>query len=172
MGESIFKNPAVIGYLVKKLHEKHSDKQIGKTFVQKMLYLLSREGVVGFNYSMYHYGPYSAGVDGELNFAENRGLISIKWVDGAGYFAEATPELEKFEKLIQDDEKSAIDGIIERYGDFSAVELSLIATAYFMKDNFDTPDVGLADAIHNLKPRYTVGYIQDVLEKAGVASGR
>ncbi|MBE0448575.1 MAG: DUF4065 domain-containing protein [Actinobacteria bacterium] len=168
MGESIFKNPAIIAYLVKRLHEVHPGKQAGKTFVQKMLYLLSREGVVGFNYSMYHYGPYSSGADAELNFAENRGLINIKWVDGAGYFTETTPELDKFEKLIQDNEKSAIDRVIERYGDFNAVDLSLIATAYFMKDNFDTPDTELANAIHNLKPKYTAGYIQNVLEKGGI----
>lgn len=168
MGESIFKNPAIIGYLVKRLHEKHPDKQIGKTLIQKMLYLLSRKGLVGFDYSMYHYGPYSAAADGELNFAENRGLIDIKWVDGAGYFAQATPELDRFEKLVDNNERSAIDRLIEGYGDFNAVDLSLIATAYFMKDNFDTPDTELANVIHNLKPRYAVDYIQSVLEKGGV----
>jgi len=168
MGDSIFKNPAIIGYLIKRLHEEHTNKQIGKTFVQKMLYLLSREGVVGFDYSMYHYGPYSAGAASELNFAENRGLITVKWVDGAGYFAEATPELDRFKKLIQEDEKSVINKLIDKYGDFSAVDLSLLATAYFMKDNFDTPDAFLADTIHNLKPRYTASYIQGVLEKGGI----
>ncbi len=168
MSESIFKNPAIIGYLIKRLHEEHANKQIGKTFVQKMLYLLSREGVVDFDYSMYHYGPYSAGAASELNFAENRGLITIKWVDGAGYFVETTPELEKFEKLIQEEEKSVINKLIGKYGDFNAVDLSLLATAYFMKDNFNTPDAELAETIHNLKPRYTAGHIKGVLEKGGV----
>lgn len=45
---------------------------------------------------------------------------------------------------------------------------SLVATAYFMKDNFDTPDTELANVIHNLKPRYTAEYIQSVLERGGV----
>ncbi len=172
MSESIFKNPAIIGYLVKKLHEAYPDKQIGKTLVQKMIYFLTRERIVNFNYSMYHYGPYSADVTSELNFAENSGLIDIKWVDGAGYFAEATPGLKKLEGLIQDSEKSAIDKLIGRFGSFSTVDLSLLATAYFMKDNFGTPNEKLADVIHNLKPRYSTSYIRGVLEKGGITSRR
>lgn len=170
MSESIFRNPAIIGYLVKRLSEEFPGKQIGKTFMQKMLYLLTREGVVNFNYAMYHYGPYSADVESELHFAENSKIVDVKWVNGAGYHIEATSELDKFKVLLRDSEKQAIDALIVKFGSFNAVDLSLLATAYFQKDNFDTTDEELPNVIHSVKPNYTASYIKGVLEKGGVIS--
>jgi len=69
---SMFKNSGLLGYLVKSLKQKYPDRQIGKTVIQKMMYLLSRNGIMDFEFSMYHYGPYSSEVAGELNFAERR----------------------------------------------------------------------------------------------------
>ena len=47
---SIFREPALIGYLVKSLKRRHSDKQVGKTMIQKMVYLLVRRKVMAFKY--------------------------------------------------------------------------------------------------------------------------
>lgn len=168
MSDNLFKYTAMIGYMVKKLQEARPGKQIGKTFIQKMIYLLTREGAVRFDYSMYHYGPYSSGVERELNLAEQRGFVDLKWVAGAGYFAEATSKLEGFEELVLDSEKQAIEKLVDQYGELNAIDLSLIATAYYMKDNFDTPDERLSETIHGLKPKYDVGYIEGVLGKGGV----
>jgi uncharacterized protein YwgA len=71
--ESIFRAAGLIGYLVKRLNEDNPDKQIGKTIVQKMMYLLSRKNIARFDFSMYHYGPYSSELSGEMSFAERNG---------------------------------------------------------------------------------------------------
>jgi len=168
MVESIFTYPRLIGYLLKRMEDSYPDKQIGKTIVQKMMYLLTREGTVDFNYSMYHYGPYSSEVSGELNFASSSGIVDINWVDDKGYFIKSTQKLENFENLLTDQDKQVIDELVKKFGRFNANELSLIATAFFLKDNFNVSDVRLAEVVHNAKPKYPYKSIEIVLQKAGI----
>lgn len=141
-GNSIFKNPALIGYLAKKIQVEYPNRQVGKTYIQKMIYLLNRNDVVDFNYSMYHYGPYSSEVSGELNFAQNTGIVQVKWIDDKGYFIESTSKL-------------------------NAIELSIIATGFFLKDNFGVSDSELVNVIHQFKPDHTVEFIENILRRAG-----
>lgn len=166
--ESIFEIPALISYLVKRLLIKHPDKQVGKTIVQKMMYLLSREGVVDFDYSMYHYGPYSVEVTGELNFAESANIVEIRWVDEQGYFIQPGPGLPKFESLITEGQKEAIDNLVNRYSHFNAIELSILATALFLKDNFGVPDRRLAEVVHTVKSNHRLDFIEEKLREAGI----
>lgn len=166
--KSIFKNPALISYLVKKIRIEYPKRQVGKTIIQKMVYLLNRNDAVDFDYSMYHYGPYSSEVSGELNFAQNIGIVQVEWIDDKGYFIESTAKLKKFEKLITEEEKKAIDEIVERFGSFNAIELSIIATAFFLKDNFGVRDTELVTVIHRFKQDHSAEYIKKVLRKSGI----
>ena len=165
--ESIFKNPAIIGSLVESLLTRDPSKQVGKTVVQKMMYLLSREGAVNFDYSMYHYGPYSAEVAGELNFAESAGIVEMKWVDEQGYFIKKGRNLTRFSSLITGDQKKAVDKLVDTHVQFNATELSIITTAFFLKDNFKVPDARLAKVVHDLKPNHDLRFIEEKLREAG-----
>lgn len=167
--ESLFKNSALIGFLVKRIKEEYPSNQVGKTIIQKMIYILTRINIVDFDYSMYHYGPYSSKVSSELNFCESIGFVQVKWIDDKGYFIETTPKLENFENHISEKEKQAIDDIVKKYGFFSAIELSIIATAFFLKDNFGVHNSKLIPAVHNIKNNHSVEYIEKILQKAEVA---
>ncbi len=166
--KSIFKNPALTGYLVKKINEKYPGKQVGKTIIQRMMYLLTRSKTVDFDYSMYYYGPFSSEVSGELNFAQDSGIIQIEWVDKKGYFINATTKLNDFDSLITDEEKSAIENITEKFGDFNAIDMSIIASAFFLKDNFGVSDTELVDVIHQTRQNHPSNYIKNVLQKATI----
>jgi uncharacterized protein YwgA len=170
MGESIFKYPTLIGYLVKRIKEKLPDKQVGKIIVQKMLYLLTREVPMKFDYSMYHYGPYSSEVSQELDFAENSGIVEIDWVDKQGYFIKSTDALEHFEPLLTEEDKHAIEKIVEGFYQFNAIELSIIATAFFLKDNFEIPETHLAKVIHTLKKNRSLEFIETSLKNVGLGN--
>lgn len=166
--ESIFKNPALVGYLVKRAGEEYPGKQIGKTIIQQMMYLLARRNEVNFDHSMHHYGPYSAQVSYELNFAENSDIVQIKWVNDKGYFIKTTPKLKNFASLIADGEKHAIDDIVKKFGEFNAIDLSIITTAFFLKDNFGVHETKLAGVVHQVKQSHSLQYIENVLNKSGV----
>ena len=169
--ESIFRNSGLIGYLVKRLDEEYPDKQIGKTIIQKMMYLLSRSDVANFSFSMYHYGPYSSEVSGELNFAERNGIVDVSWKDAEGYYINPTERAGQFEHLLTGEEKRAVDDLVTRFGRFRAVDLSLIATALYLKDNFDVEEDRLVEAVHKAKKRFSPDYIKSILTGSGVLEG-
>jgi uncharacterized protein YwgA len=169
MTESIFKYPALITYLAKTMHERYPDKQIGKTVVQKLIYLFTLRSSIDIEYSMYHYGPYSQDVTDGLNLAESVGAVEIKWIDDKGYFISTQPSaLDKFEPLLDKCEKNFIEDVVDKFGNLKANELSIIATGLYLKDVFGTPDEQLIDAIHDIKQQHSIDYIKNVLEKGGV----
>ena len=168
MNKSILRGVAMVSHSVKKLSEEYPDSQIGKTIVQKIMYMLTRERVIDFNYSMYHYGPYSAQVSSEINFAENIGAVEIDWISDKGYFIK--PKSDELEGVLSEGDKQAIDRVIDKYGGFNAIEISIIATALFVEDNFEVTDTEeLVRVVTSLKPQYS-NRIKNILKEGGVIS--
>jgi uncharacterized protein YwgA len=167
MNTNIFHGPALIYYLVKKKSEKDPSAQVGKTVIQKLFYLLSRQGVGNFDYSLYHYGPYSSQVSSELNFAENIGALSANWVPDRGYFISPVSSRQSLLRYLEEKEKTAIDEVVRKYGNYNAGDLSVITTALFLKENFGINNQSsLIDAVASLKPQYHRDYISSLLVEA------
>ena len=64
--------------------------------------------------------------------------------------------------------KQALDKLVDKYGHFNAIELSIITTAYFLRDNFGVPEGKLAEVVHDVKPNHRLEVIQEKLRDAGV----
>lgn len=159
--------PLQIVYLVKKLSDM-SYPQIGRTVIQKMTYLISREGLADYTFSLYHYGPYSGRASSDLDQISASGMVNVEWQGDKGYFI--SPEqkgIQAIEKL-SPSERSEIDRVVERYHEFSAIKLSLIATALYVIDkNNVTDDEELIDVVTSLKPQYT-GRVEQILREAEI----
>ncbi|MDI6876301.1 MAG: hypothetical protein QMC96_05965 [Methanomicrobiales archaeon] len=167
MSGSMFEGTALVEYIVRKLHEKDPHKQIGKTIVQKIGYLLTRQLDSGFNYSMYHYGPYSGEVASELELASEIGLVTIRWEQDKGYFIE--PGRISYEHVLDAPMKDKINAIVAKYGHYNALTLSIIATALYVKDNFDVSnDDELVEVVASLKPQHDKIWIKQTLKDAHV----
>ena len=161
---SIFKNPAFIGYLIKKMSEVYPGKQVGKTIVQKLIYLLVKKNTLSFRYSMFHYGPFSSEVAGELDYAENLDIVEINWKYNEGYFITPDKKIDRFEHLLTNDEKKQVDQVVQHFGSLSAADIFILATAIFLKSRFDTPEQELPQVVHNLKPKYSIKTIKDIIK--------
>ena len=163
----ILRNAELIYWLVKKLEEKYPNRQIGKTKIQKLMYLLEEELNEDFEYTMYHYGPYSSEIAESLSTANMAGWLDLKWHIDKGYFISAKDISLPFS--IKDKEREIIEKIIDKYGDFSAVELSIIATAVYVRKNFEVGDSDeIIDIVLSLKPNNQRAWIKNLLKKAGV----
>jgi len=163
----ILKGPAFIHFLVKKIRRKYPNSQIGKTVVQKLMYLIERELNLDFGYSMYHYGPFSNQVAEYLTLAKSIEAIDIEWEPDKGYFIE--PRKNKFlENSLGSREKEVVKKIVDKYGSFSAIKLSIITTAIYVRDNFGVDIDSLVDVVASLKPQHKREWIREVLEEAGI----
>lgn len=153
---------ALIAYMVKRLREQDENKQIGKTIVQKMAYLLELNSDVDFDYTMYHYGPFSRRVEGLLDMAEKKGYVDIEWNSDKGYFIE--PKKDVPEENLDEDIKKAVDDVVNRYSKYLAVDLSLIATGHYVKDNYEyESDERLVEIVLSLKSDYGEEKIKELL---------
>lgn len=155
-----------IRYLTEKIHEKNSNKQVGKTLVQKMLYLLAWGGIVDLDYTLYHYGPFSREVERSLEKASDLGLVDIEWRSNKGYYIREKGE--RREK-IEDEIKEGIREIVEEYKGYSANKLSIIATALYIIKHFDvTKKRKLINQILSLKPNNRPEWVKETLKEGVV----
>lgn len=157
------KGVALIYFLIKRIRDKYPDIQIGKTVVQKMAYLFERERSYDFDFSMYHYGPYSAKISNYLDLAESLGLLNITWKPEKGYFIEPTnldqinKTHKKIQEIVSEEDKEKINKIVESYGKLNpiAVKLSIITTAIYIRENFKVPEERIKDIVKALKPQHS-----------------
>ena len=161
--KEMLKGPSLVYHLVKRFKEKYPEKQIGKTIIQKLLFLMETASELDFGYTMYHYGPYSSQVGEYIGLAENLGFISVKWNSNKGYFIEP---LQPDENLLLDigNLHDLLDEIVGNYGQFTANKLSIIATAAYIKNKFGIESLEeLIDAVLRIKPNNSREWIKDVL---------
>jgi uncharacterized protein YwgA len=158
-----FKNAVLIGYLAGSIADQYPDKQVGKTIIQKMIFFMIEKGMFDFDYSMYHYGPYSAQVENEIDFAEKSFIINISWVEDKGYYIQRGMKYQNFAFLLSESEKEQIDRLILEFGHLSASELSILATGLFMKNRFDVAEEDLPPIVHEIKPKYSLDAIRKLL---------
>lgn len=161
-------NSIIIGTLVDKLNSMYKEKQIGKTIIQKMMFILSRKKVIDVDFSLHHYGPYSPSISDEIDNSKFRELIRIEWRDEQGYFITSTEKAKKSSSKLSNEQLMEIEKTVKQYGQFKAGHISLIATALFIQDNFNVPLASIPKVVHDLKPNYSISDIKDTLKKGGV----
>ncbi len=161
--KEILRNSIIIYYLVKQLKKTYPDRQIGKTTIQRLIYLFEYYTRNNFKFSMYHYGVYSSDVSEYLNMAETLGLISISWNKKLGYSIEPKEKI-RFFIDISIEEKQILDKIVGKYGRLSPIELFVITTALFSRDHFKVVDIKeMTDIILSLRPYIDIHRLQGCL---------
>lgn len=158
-----FKNAVLIGYLAGRIADQYPDKQVGKTIIQKMIFFLVEKGLFDFDYSMYHYGPYSWQVENEIDFAEKSQIIDVFWDEDKGYYVRPGVNYQNVAYLLSEPQKEQIDRLIYNLGYLSASDLSILATGLFMKNRFDVAEEDLPPIVHEIKPKYSLDAISKLL---------
>ena len=61
--------------------------QFGKTSLQKIIYILQEiyDVKIGYSYTLYNYGPYSADLANDLEYIAALKGVKISWVNSGGY---------------------------------------------------------------------------------------
>lgn len=155
-----FKKIALIAYLVKQL--KKLRRQIGKTVIHKMFYLLSKKSDIQIenDFILYHYGPYSFKLEQDLMMSKWLNVVNITWNQETGYKITLSDNAEKLISLLSDHEKSELDNIASIFGVFTAKELSLLATIVYIKDMLENKGLkveekDLIEIVRKVKPTFS-----------------
>lgn len=164
--EDVEKNIALLTYYVDIFSKNYPERQIGKTYLQKLMFLSTNEKLIDAGYTLYNYGPFSIDVANEIEKAEAQGNIAITWKMDNGYFIKPKVDI-AIQEYFTEDQLELIDGIIEKTHQFNAVELSIVATAMYVKDKATDFD-GLVKLVHAIKPKHGEDEIKDILIKSNL----
>jgi uncharacterized protein YwgA len=165
IGEKYFKTVAILTYLVER-GQKYRN-QVGKTFIQKLMYLIGKELNRDFGYRFHFYGPYSSLVEGGLNYASFLKSVDIHWDVNHGYFIKPSKNTSVFTKILSEEEKDKIESVLKEYGKLTVQDLSIVATAYYLKERYELSGEDLIQAVGNMKS-YDKKRIKELLETHGI----
>jgi uncharacterized protein YwgA len=150
---------------------------LGKTKLQKSLYFLQEsQGVpLGFDFVMYHYGPYSDDIDSVLTEMSARGTIEIVGYprgDWVGY--EIRPN-EKEKIAVPSKYAEQIERVASFFSSLDARETELCATIHFVKSILaekkqEATRAAVVREVINIKPKFSPDDICGWIDKL-VASG-
>lgn len=172
--------------LIPVLAKRHPAGFIGRTALMKYMYFLQtlRNVPLGYNFSMYSYGPFDSDVLSDLSTAESLNLVSstpISFLGGYGYRIHPASgaegaERESHEFIAKYEEE--INWVIGEFGGLNSAELELASTIIYVDREF--AEIGLPDArahlvvlVNEIKPHFGMEQIErsvDSLQQKGVLS--
>lgn len=156
----------IIAYISKNVPD------LGKTKLQKLIYLMKEVGKVPLVYSFrfYNYGPYSDKLAENLDYVNS--LDGVKMSYEPFYNMYEIKPGESADKLIEkamssiEPSKPQIDFILNTYGIKTARDLELITTIIYVDKNNHQPDEkALAGMTHDLKPKFSSTEIFSEIDK-------
>lgn len=152
--------------------------QLGKTILQKCVYLL-QEGMglnCGYNYEFYTYGPYASQLSQDLDFVEDTGGIQI-FANSTfgGYIIEPGPENNFLRDKARDfldtsTYKNAVSKFISDFRGSNARDLELRSTIVFVERDFkskgQTPEFNdIIKTVSKLKPKFSESEIFEAVQE-------
>jgi hypothetical protein len=148
--------------------------QFGKTAFMKMAYLLQElyEVPLGYRFSLYTYGPYSAEVLADLEYANLRKQVEVEYLgDPQGGFRITPTEVASGSNLQNEPiamYSHVLDELVEHFGSFNARELELRTTSIFLWKRIrpkKPEEVStLIEAVRHLKPHFSNMVIRSAID--------
>jgi uncharacterized protein YwgA len=138
-------------------------RHTGKIRLQKLLYFLQEGwGVqLGYDFVMYHYGPYCAQVDADLSVLVAAGVVKIS-VDLGGYGYHVVPgELRPASLVEAAQGLEEIRSVLEAFPQSDAASLELAATVHFVHSLMPGAQRhSVVEQVRALKPKFSVAAVE------------
>jgi hypothetical protein len=165
--------------LIAKLAEEfqNSIAQFGKTVVMKCLFILQEVYKVplGYNFSLYTYGPYCSDVLSDLDYSEAVEAVSIHSISTGtgGYSVEPSGKTEEYirkAELFLEQNQRSIKEVIQLFGGMTAKDLELRSTIIYiyknyLKNKWEISNSEIAGDVKELKPYFTTKQILEAYQE-------
>jgi hypothetical protein len=158
------------------LVESSPSKVLGRTALVKLLYLLEElHGLsLGYDFRLYAYGPFDAGVLYDLGCAQSLKAVTVETVVnplGYGYEIRSAAEAELVKQNAADwvrQYRHLLEAVAQEFGSWSASDLELATTILYADREFaaSSEAIGQADLVrrvHGVKPHFSEAIIQGMV---------
>lgn len=159
---------ALIAEVIRRFEKAHY--RLGKTALQKIVFLLQRScGVdVGYSYTLYTYGPFCADLARDLDVVEAFGAAQVSYdLSFGGYQIHPGPaneEVRNYAAVFLQSISGNLDKLVADFGGLSAKELELRSTlVYLMKPSLSREE--LVQQVRDVKPHFSPDLIATALQE-------
>ena len=162
------------------LAERAHSGHIGRTALMKYMYFLQvvRGVPLGYNFSMYSYGPFDSDVLADLSSAEMLNVVNVTPVEFAGGYgyrirpgARAESAKQNASRFLLDYSKD-VDWLFSVFGNLNSAELELTSTIVYVDREFtekeQSASMSVSDIVarvNEIKPHFTRGQVQGFVEE-------
>jgi hypothetical protein len=155
---------ALAAYIVREIERVSPACPIGRSRLQKLFYVLSREGHINFSFDLFMNGPYSDMVENALGMAVESGMMTAVKENGrtsitarGGVSGKVSLEL-----------KEKANQCIRAYGFYDEVDLAIMTTALFLEDRHRLGPDELVKAVLEVNPRFDARRACSLLDRSDV----
>jgi len=114
--------------------EKAGGRVVGKTRLQKMVYIMEAAGInMGYDYTYFHYGPYSEDLSNHIEIAAAMGIVKhteTVTADGKRKYSIYEVDNKTFNDATEADEQNSL---LKKMNETDSITLELAATALYLK---------------------------------------
>lgn len=149
--------------------------QFGKTALQKMVFLLQEIYAVNcdYEYSLYTYGPYCVEVLNDLDLAQSLSAVEVACVQEHGVEIRPGSSSSQVREKAQDflcANEQAFDGLVQRFGRFSAKELELRSTIVYVDRDYrrggaSIDKTNFVRLVSEIKPKFDLSQIRSAYDE-------
>jgi hypothetical protein len=163
--------------LLPALAEQAAAGHIGRTALMKYMYFLQvlRGVPLGYNFSLYSYGPFDSDVLADLSSAEALNIVDVTPVEfpgGYGYRIRPGARSEAAKRSVGqflEEHRGDIDWLFASFGSLNSSELELASTIVYVDREFGETRVNQAieevvTRVSEIKPHFTQGQIRTFAE--------
>ena len=155
---------ALATFLVREIERVYPARPIGRSLLQKLIYILSRDGHVDICFDLSINGPYSDNVENALGHAVESGMLTVSKEDGrssisarGGMPGYVPPEL-----------RGHIIQCVRAYGIYEESDLAILTTALFLEHRRSQEPGGLIRAVIDVNPRFDLRRVCSLLDRSDV----
>jgi hypothetical protein len=137
---------------------------LGRTALMKLCFFLqeSRGVQLGYNFSLYSYGPFDSDVLSDLGTAVRLNVLKegiVYYSSGTGYEYQPGSDIGSAKEIASDfltENASHIQWAVETFGNKTAGELELLSTAFFVAKYQNPADIEhLINQVELIKPHFS-----------------
>jgi hypothetical protein len=155
---------ALATHIVREIERMFPGRKIGRSLLQKLFFILSREGHVDVPFQLFMNGPYSDWVENALCRAVESGMVTAVKENGrsdisarGGLSGKVPAELQ--EKVSQ---------CVRAYGFNDEGDLAILTTALYLEDNAKMGPDDLVKAVLAVNERFDVRRVCSLLDRSDV----
>jgi hypothetical protein len=155
---------ALATYIVGEAERMFPAQPMGRSRLQKLFYILSREGHVHCSFGLFMSGPYSDSVESTLNRAVALGMMTVVKENGrSSISARGGISYEVPFRL-----KQRADQCIHAFGFYDEEELAILTTALFLEGILTYGPDELVKVMLEINPRFDVRRVCSLLDRSDI----